>query len=431
MVDFGSRISSFAKHEAQSFVQKEINKVSSKLSRLGGGVVNSLVGSVASGLSQNLFEIGNSFNTIEAVAARKLDGIVAGGEPEFAAGGKCSDRSTAADISTRRNPGGGSLKSYLTDVFPESVIGEYNNEKNAEGDHLVLTESSNKYYLRLRFYPYERTDLFGPPPKENKYSVILPLPIELSDPTRVNYKTADMGVVGNLMNPSASLEGTGSAAALEGGGAIVSTLGNAVMNRVPGGGLVSRVAGDAGLNTENLMNAVEQYFGVAPNPNPSVLFKGPTLREFTFSWMFNPRNAEESRRLKSTIQKMKASALPTTAFGSDTGLLKYPHVVMLNFYPWDSGPDVSDGYGWTDQSFLRFKRCVISSITPDYAPTGAPAWFAGTNDPMFVRLNINFSEIEFFVSGDWGGEKEGGSLSESFTKYFETFRDTVGLGESQ
>lgn len=429
MVDFGSQLTSFAKTTTQNFVQKNVNKIAGNLSNMGGGIINSLIGSVSQGLSQNLFDIGNSFDTIESVAARKMDGIVSGGATEFASGGKCADRSTAADISAARNPQSGTMKNYLTDVFPESKI----RDKYNEDQSFVLTHSSDTYYFKIRFYPYERKDLFKPATSNELYNVILPLPTELTDAQRAEYDTASMKAIGNILNNGAgdgTIRAIGMEALAAGAGTVTGALG-----KLPG---ASTLMGESGINGDNISNAVEQYLGVAPNPNPSVLFKGPSLREFNFSWLFNPRNPEESKRIKSAISKMKASTLPTTEFGSDTGLLRYPHIAMINFFPWDDSSNVSSGgYGWSEESFMRIKRCVISNITADYAPVGAPTFFKDTRDPTFIRVNMTLKEIEFFVSSDWGGKNGDGTfdkrVEEGLTGAFNTVKDAmskaVGIGE--
>lgn len=393
MVDFGSKISSFVKNDTQNFVEKNVGKLASNLAGMGGGVINSLIGSVSSGLSQNLLDIGNSFNTIEAVAAQKMDGIVAGGEPEFAAGGKCADRSTKANISKQRLPFSGSLRRYRTDVFPDTVIEDVKSEWT-ESDQHVLTHESDKYYMKLRFYKYDRSNLFQAASNDSKlYSVYLPLPLELRENHSVNYDDVNLETTGNILNNmnSGVLDGSnkmqGSTAAL-------------LLQALKDG--ANSIKFDvAGISTTNAINAVEQYLGVAPNPNPSVMFRGPRLREFNFSWLFNPRNAEESIRLRKTIKKMQSSSLPATSFGTDTGLLSYPHILIPNFYPWDNTSNTDNGiYGWGEDTVLHIKRCVISNINTDYAPQGAPSFFAGTNAPTFIQLSIALKEIEFFVAGD-------------------------------
>lgn len=440
MVDFQSKISGYVKNEAQDFAQKTINDISGKLSGIGGGVINSLIGSVSSGLSQNLLNIGNAFNVIEAVAAQKLDGIVAGGDPEFASGGKCGDRSTVGDLSSARNPGG-TYNDHMQNVNPESKISE--SYLNTTGSSLtVLTEASEKYYLNLRFYKYDRSDLFKKTSNSTMlYQVALPLPIELLDSHRTEFSTPNLKTVGNFMNNGLSASTLG-AAGLNAGELAVGTLmsaGATSKNKKLASttGVLRSLAGPLGIDPENIVNVVEQYLGVAPNPNPSYVFEGPTLREFSFNWIFNPRNADESKRLKVAINKMKASSLPATAFGDDTGLLRYPHVAMLNFYPWDFGSNVTDGgYGWGPDSFIKMKRCVISNISTNYAPTGSPSFFSGTTEPVYISLNITFKEIEFFMAGDLDPSNRDVGLTESWvTDAYDAVKDKiselVGSGGSE
>lgn len=408
MADFGSQITNYAKNEAQNFADKTVRNLAGQLSGIGGGILNSLIGSVAAGLSQNLLNIGAAFDTIEAVAAQKLDGIVAGGDPEYASGGKCADRSTVADLSSARYQSG-SLKDYNLNVFPETKVAD-KLSTFTDSTMTVLTEHSEQYYMTLRFYKYDRKKLFKPTMEDKSlYTVHLPLPLELIDSRRTNYNTDNLETVGNIVNNTDLSAGTLSEAINNNMKNLTGTLSGAV-----GSGLGSTVSGivdnvpglnKTGIEGKAIVNVVEQYLGVAPNPNPSVMFEGPTLREFNYSWIFHPRNPEESRRIRLTINKMKASSMASTSFGQDTGLLTYPHVLIPNFHPWDNDSDVSSGiYGWGETSFIKIKRCVIEHISSNYAPNGAPNFFAETKEPTFIQLNMSLKEIEFFVASDLGGE---------------------------
>ena len=244
--------------------------------------------------------------------------------------------------------------------------------------------------------------------------MILPIPLELGDVQRTDYETANLKALGNTLN-GGDADATAIATLMFAGKGLLGDVGN----KLPGN-QIKKIAGASGVTPDNLSTIIEQQLGVAPNPNPSLAYKGPRLRDFTFSWMFNPRDADESKRLKTVIKKIKAAALPATVFGADTGILKYPNMIMVNFYPWDSSSDVSNGiYGWGRDSFIRIKRCVISSVNANYAPSGAPSFFEETNDPTFIQLTISLTEIEFFVSSDWGGESGDKEVSE----YLKTNRD--------
>jgi hypothetical protein len=154
-----------------------------------------------------------------------------------------------------------------------------------------------------------------------------------------------------------------------------------------------------------VQSAFEQAMGTAPNPNPSVAFQGPNLREFGLSWTFFPVSKPESDKLHNVIKILKQSSLPSSASSSGAAILNYPDMVQLNFFPWDSGPIEGNPWYWSEDSIIRIKKCVMNSVSVDYNPSNSPAFFAD-NKPVAVRLSIGFSEIEYMLSNDWGGTRE-------------------------
>ena len=148
-----------------------------------------------------------------------------------------------------------------------------------------------KYYTRLRIGKYERPHPFSPSEiKEGLLTVFLPLPDQLSDSTTVKYTETPLESVGDFINnpgemiPTLAFRKIG--AAIEAG---ASGLGGAATAATTG----SSAAGDfmqkqlsSIIPAEKINSAIQQDMGMAPNPNPSVMFQGPTLRTFAFSWSF-------------------------------------------------------------------------------------------------------------------------------------------------
>lgn len=400
------------KSAALTGVQKGINQSLGTSGSFLGNAVNGLLG----GISQSLFEVGNAFGTISSVTSLKLDSVVAGGETSFVSG-KCPERAAAGDIEAGNAPRGvgQSMVDYKINTDPTGKIAKNSFHGNGKTGawYRPLAWMSDKYYMRLRFFDYNRDHLFKKGTDVSIYSVDLPLPLELSDSQRAEYATADMKAVGTFMTEGIASGGLAAQVAMTAGpeivGNIAGSIGGALAqkNRVFGaiGSTVSAGADAAGVNKENIVNAIEQYAGMAPNPQPSVLFKGPSLREFNFTWTFNPRDVDESKRIRETIERLKASALPRKAFTNSTGVMRYPHMCMINFYPWDGGATLAGNiYGWGEKSLIRIKRCFISNITSNYAPNGVPSFFEDTvGAPVFIQLSITLKEIEFFTSEDWGG----------------------------
>lgn len=389
-----------AKSAFLSGVQKGVNDSMGTSGTYAGGSASGLIDSLA----QQLFEVGQAFNTVSAVTSLKIDSVIAGGETGFASG-KCPERAAAADLEAGRNSKGinQSMSDYKINTDPAGVIAK--NSLHGGNNYYPLAWASDKYFMTLRFFDYDRKDLFRPAKNNPSYTVTLPLPIELNDSQRSEYSTADMKTVGSILTEGGST-GAVKQAAMFG----LNTIADKALGLLPD--TAKSLAGDAGFSAENLVNAVEQSMGMAPNPQPSVLFKGPSLREFNFTWTFNPRDVDESQRIRETIERLKASALARKHAGNSTGILRYPQVCMLNFYPWDNSSKKNSIYGWGQKSLIRIKRCFISNITSNYSPNGVPSFFADTvGAPVFIQLSITLKEIEFFTSEDWlsyeGGVAEG------------------------
>lgn len=421
------------KSAALTGLQKGINKSLGTSGSFLGNAVNSLLG----GMSQNLFEVGNAFDTISAVTSLKLDSVVAGGETGFVTG-KCPERAAAGDIAANRGGKGvtQSLQDHVINTDPTGTIDKNRNNSHVRGNtYYPLAWASDKFYMKLRFFDYDRTDLFRAAKNKEKFTVVLPLPVELTDSQRSEYATADMKTVGTILTEGGS-GGAVKQAAMFG----LNTVADKALGLLPD--TARSLAGDAGFNSETLVNAVEQSMGQAPNPQPSVLFKGPSLREFNFTWTFNPRDVNESVRIRETVERLKASALARKAYNNSTGVLRYPEICMLNFYPWDASRNKNSIYGWGEKSIIRIKRCFISNITTNYAPSGVPSFFAGTvGAPVFIQLSMTFKEIEFFTSEDWlsykGSAAEGtapginAGIQKAATGIIDGSRDLLGAALTQ
>ena len=260
------------------------------------------------------------------------------------------------------------------------------------------------YYVQLRISDYVRPTPFDKPSRANTYTVRLPIPTELREESSTEWSSPSLGAVGDFIN--------GQDLAPKIDGALASTaLGNvgnvpgAFLNQLLGTTGVGGAAASALRNTlpaENLTSAFQQSFGIAPNPNQTMIFQGPQLRSFTFSWTFNPRTKDESKRYQRIINKIRARSLPTFAAGNASAILKYPSIVQMNFYPWDSmGSSDNTYYGWSTDSIIKMKTCVISNVIANYAPGNIPAFFEGTRLPTVIQLTITLKETEYMLGGDY------------------------------
>ena len=272
---------------------------------------------------------------------------------------------------------------------------------------------STVYYTRLSLGPYKRVEKFALSPFEEKLVVHLPLPTELRDDTAVSYTNVNLETVGDLIQDrsnaidAAALRSVGALAQMA-AGATSSGIASLLDNRFTGSGLVSGAAGgfisaiQSLIPADQLSSVLQQKYGAAPNPNPSVMFQGPVLRDFSFSWAFYPKNAKESRTIQDLIKKLKGRALPSDNAEGSSAILNYPHICQLNFFPWDTNG--KEDNGWSDNSIIKIKKCFMQSVNVNYNAFGTPGFFEDTQLPISYQLSIQFKEIDYLLSKDWDSD---------------------------
>jgi hypothetical protein len=295
-----------------------------------------------------------------------------------------------------------------------------------------------KYYSTLRLFKYERPVVFGNAIETPWYTINLPLPIHLYDNTHTNFAGQDMGAVGDILNgpgnaafsipyrlltsaPQMAASALNSSSVL--GGMLSKKFGinpdpNFIGPPTPSQSMYSNVTNalsaamslpGASQIPAQLTTAIEQAAGAVSNPNPTIKFIGPALRDFSFTWYFNPKNKQESMNVKRIIQTIKKASLPTYANGNISGIMKYPNLCQFNCYPWDQ--PLSDSgrspnrWGWTENSIIRMKRCFIQSVNVNYNPANVPAFYKDTS-PVVYELSLQMKEIEYVTGETWGTESQ-------------------------
>jgi hypothetical protein len=282
-----------------------------------------------------------------------------------------------------------------------------------------LTDSMlGKYYCRLMIGKYKRPTPFQLGNWEPRTRINLPLPDILQDNTSVKYNGVELESVGDFINGNVgsgiagiAARNVGSAASTlisrgagAAAGALTERFSTSSMGDVIGGAVTEGVA--KAFPAEQMQTAFEQMVGAAPNPNPSVAFQGPNLREFQLTWTFFPRSEAESINVHRIINKLKRASLPRNSISGSGAILDYPDMCQLNFYPWDddtlSVSSSTNPWFWSDNSIIKIKKCVMNNVSVDYNASNIPGFFAGNEKPVAIRLSIGFSEIEYMLSNDWG-----------------------------
>jgi hypothetical protein len=307
-------------------------------------------------------------------------------------------------------------------------------EKTPESVKNVGPDSyTGKYYCSIRLFDYKRPKPFESAAEPEKKSINLPIPVQLLDVTASSFAQQDLGIVGDAFNLSTiSTIESGALRALSGiaglgvagfGGYKKSLLTkrsdknisddlrdslSTKIGRLDKIGAGAQLLGSAvNLDPAAISSAIQQTLGVVPNPNPSVKFAGPILRDASFTWYLNAKNEEESKRFNYIIKLLKSASLSRNETAGISGVLAFPKLAQINFYPWDNivGNDKTkpNKWGWSDNSIIRLKRCFITQVNVNYNPTNVPAFFYD-DSPVVIELSIGLKEVEYMTANDWDAD---------------------------
>ena len=257
--------------------------------------------------------------------------------------------------------------------------------------------------------PGKITSIYGSRRNQGKNiskTIILPIPSNISDTNAANYGSSELnsiagaavgGIKGIMESGAAYTKGMGSGldatkTAIKGfatgtfdaAGGITGIQGFLTRQ------LAASAAGVLGANiTADQLLARTQ--GEILNPNLELLFNGPTLRSFRFSFKMTPRSKDESILIKKIIRCVKQSMAPKVgsgiaeinAAGASNTFLRTPNVFELTYKQ-----------GGSEHKFLnKFKQCFLESINVNYTADGT---YATYNDgtPVSMIMDLSFKEIE-------------------------------------
>lgn len=256
--------------------------------------------------------------------------------------------------------------------------------------------------------------------KNKKKTIFLPIPSNISDSNAARYGSSELnsiagaaiGGIQDIMESGAKFENGTEA----GGGAVLSAVGNSgkdVANKAGGlsgtQGFITRqlAASAAGILGANITpdQLLARTQGEILNPNMELLFNGPTLRSFRFSFKITPRNETEAGEIKKIIRCFKQSMAPkvgsgiaeVNAAGASDTFLRTPNVFELTYKQ-----------GGDEHEFLnKFKQCFLESVNVNYTADGT---YATYNDgtPVSMIMDLSFKEIEPVYDVDYDVQGQGG-----------------------
>ena len=154
--------------------------------------------------------------------------------------------------------------------------------------------------------------------------------------------------------------------------------------------LIAIQASQKAVGANNLLGRVA---GLAINSNLELLFNGPQLRDFSFSFKMTPRSKKEAQMVRSIIRTFKQAM--SVKRSKSVLLLKAPHTFRISYLTSNK-----------DHPYLnRFKECALTNCSVNYAPDNSYMSY-DDSDPdgrsmTAYELSLNFYELEPIFDDDY------------------------------
>jgi hypothetical protein len=140
-------------------------------------------------------------------------------------------------------------------------------------------------------------------------------------------------------------------------------------------------------------NLLSRFSGAVVNPNMELLFNGPQLRPFNFSFRLSPRNEREAQQVKGIIRFFKKGmAIRKT---DQELFLKAPNVFKIVYR---NGNNENKEH----TSINKIKICALTQCSVDYTPDGSYSVFYDKESTMTqYGLTLQFNELEPIFNEDY------------------------------
>lgn len=287
-------------------------------------------------------------------------------------------------------------------------------------------QNSNDYILfeMVRYIPNDKLSVFGVSGGENGTTfagglvtdlddatkrqaassqtlatICLPVPGNMQDSNPVNWAGADLNAL-EAYGAQAAAGIMGSDNGFKAAGSVVKDVGNKLKDPTTGIAIqaTTMAALQKGLTGKNLLT---RSTGAIVNPNSELLFTGPSLRSFQFTYRMTPRYQREAEEVKRIIRIFKqGSSVKKAANGiflASPNVFKISPKFVQNKI--ENGKIVSSTT--VDHPFLnKFKLCALNNIAVNYTPDGSYMTYAN-GSMISYEVVLSFSELDPIFDDDY------------------------------
>jgi len=284
-------------------------------------------------------------------------------------------------------------ESYGNYAYPEDLKSNKQDrirftQSYSEGSLLDTTISANQKAFQRRI-------------KKITGSVTLPIVTGIQDENSVDWK-------GATLNPIQALAGAGALGIFESvrekglDGAFDAAIGAAqgvknelVQNKQVGNDISSAINVYLAQQAVGAQGLLSRTTGAILNPNLEMLFGGPQLRRFTFSFLMSPRDADEATQVRKIIRFFKQGMSVKTS--ASNVFLKAPNVFDIEYKSFNT-----NGTEIRHPSINIIKKCALTSCNVQYTPNNT---YMTYEDPFRTmqayQLTMQFGELDPIYDDDY------------------------------
>ena len=228
-------------------------------------------------------------------------------------------------------------------------------------------------------------------------SVTLPITTGIKDSNMVDWGKATMDPIqafkaSATMNIAAAA-GTEGKTVTDAGGESLKQAGDAIKDKSVQSAIALMIAGKAaGMNTNELLSRAG---GAIANPNMELLFNGPSLRAFDFTFQMSPRDAHEAGQVRSIINFFKQGMSVKTT--STNIFLKAPNYFEIDYVTFNDA-----GQMMKHPSISIIKTCALLTCSVDYTPNNSYMTYSDESRSMVsYTMNLQFGELDPIYESDY------------------------------
>ena len=296
----------------------------------------------------------------------KNNSQIAGGSPQTYSGD--SYREVASDANTKLN------------LLKTGTPGNYN-----RSDVTTLSKSQQSARTGMSTWANTTTRISD--------SIALYLPGSIDSSLNATYNDATLGVIGyaaaaglDFKNKFGADDFEGAAKALKGA---LGNVGEEIIQRSLAG--IADLAVD-GADTYGLANKI---FGRATNPYMEVIFKDMPLREFTYSFTFQPKDTKERDDVQNIIKTFRFHMAPELQ-EQNMRFMGIPSTFDIHYmYQSSNGIDALEWRTAKQNPFInKIATCVLKDCRVTYVDA-AKSYRDGS--PTQITMNLSFMETELMT----------------------------------